>query len=74
MKITLKKVITSTTVRDPKAPPSSFSTAVKWQFVEQPTVYLCQEIERVLNLQNIPIGTVLELDIGKFCVIPPGGC
>jgi hypothetical protein len=80
MKITLKKVFAgSSDLPSGKSavttcPTSSHGKQVKWQFVEQPTIYLCQEVERVLNLNNVPLGTVLEVNIDKFCVIPPGGC
>jgi len=76
MKITLKKVIISTPFGTSKngVGCSGMTTEAKWQFVEQPTIYLCKEVEKVLGLANVAVGTQLELNIDKFCVIPPGGC
>jgi hypothetical protein len=69
MKITLKKIniIGSS---DIKASP----LGPKWELLERPGIYLCKEIENILGLTNVAIGTKLELNIDKFCVIPPGGC
>jgi hypothetical protein len=80
MKITLKKlffVSTSEVARkDGLGTVPATSGVEKWQFIEQPTVFLCKEVERVLGLRgDTPLGTVIELEISKFCVIPPqGGC
>jgi hypothetical protein len=70
MKITLKKINVSAT-SDPKV---GLGATIKWEFVERPGIYLCKEIETVLGLTNTAVGTKLELNIDKFCVIPPGGC
>jgi hypothetical protein len=76
MKITLKKVVVTTPFGTTKNDVGSagITTEAKWQFKEQPTIYLCKEVERVLGLHDVPVGTTLELNIDKFCVIPPGGC
>lgn len=71
MKITLKKVyILATSDPKPGLPPRGD----RWEFVNHPGISLCKEIEHVLNLRDVPTGTIIELNIDKFCVIPPGGC
>lgn len=79
MKITLQKVITETPIitsggcKVEGFATTGFTATPKYKFVEHPTIYLCTEIEKILGLSNIAIGTKLELNIDKFCVTPPIG-